>query len=63
MVKRSVLAKGPWLCEHANENPNVCPCPPDCFCKRNTCEHKIVDLMAALCRSLETVTRKEKGDQ
>jgi len=51
-LKRPVLVKGPWLCEHANENPNVCPCPSDCYCKRNTCEHKLVDLMAALKRGL-----------
>jgi hypothetical protein len=46
------LIKGPWLCEHANENPNVCPCPADCYCKTRTCEHKLVDLMAALRRAL-----------
>lgn len=27
----------PILCEHANECPNVCPCPPDCYCKFHTC--------------------------
>lgn len=22
------------LCEHANERPLVCPCPPNCYCRR-----------------------------
>jgi hypothetical protein len=26
------------FCEHANEVPNVCPCPPDCYCKAHTCK-------------------------
>lgn len=26
------------LCEHANECPSVCPCPPDCYCKTHTCK-------------------------
>lgn len=30
----------PWLCEHANENPNVCPCQPGCYCKTRTCRGK-----------------------
>lgn len=29
--------KGPELCEHANEVPSVCPCPPDCYCMAHTC--------------------------
>lgn len=28
---------GPWLCEHANECPAECRCPPDCYCKGKTC--------------------------
>jgi hypothetical protein len=39
-VRRPTVVKGPWLCEHANENPNVCSCPRDCYCRRKTCEHK-----------------------
>ena len=27
-----------WQCEHANENPIVCPCKLDCYCCRNTCK-------------------------
>lgn len=29
--------RGPELCEHANEVPHVCPCPPDCYCMTHTC--------------------------
>ncbi len=28
----------PLTCEHANECPAVCPCPPGCYCKKNTCK-------------------------
>lgn len=28
---------GPALCEHANEVPHECPCPPECYCKVHTC--------------------------
>lgn len=41
------LSKSAWvhknsglLCEHANENPNVCVCPSDCYCKTRTCKNK-----------------------
>lgn len=26
----------PWLCEHANESPVVCPCDDDCSCRIDT---------------------------
>ena len=25
--------KSPIYCEHANEMPNICPCPPNCYCR------------------------------
>jgi hypothetical protein len=25
-------------CEHANEMPNVCPCPDNCYCKDHSCK-------------------------
>lgn len=56
MVKEAemrAVIKGPWCCEHANENPNVCPCPSDCYCKTRTCKDKFVDLKASLQRGLE----------
>lgn len=28
---------GPELCDHPNENPNLCPCSPLCYCKGRTC--------------------------
>jgi len=28
------------FCEHANEVPNVCPCPADCYCKTHTCARR-----------------------
>jgi len=27
----------PMFCEHANECPHICPCQPDCYCRRHTC--------------------------
>jgi hypothetical protein len=32
----------PWLCEHENENPNICNCPPLCYCRRDMCKGKSV---------------------
>lgn len=28
----------PMFCEHANECPVSCPCPPNCYCKTHTCK-------------------------
>lgn len=28
----------PWGCEHANECPQMCPCPPGCYCSTRTCK-------------------------
>ena len=31
----------PLLCDHANENPQICPCIfQNCYCKSNTCRQK-----------------------
>lgn len=30
-------AADPAACEHPNEAPHVCPCPPGCYCKARTC--------------------------
>lgn len=30
----------PFLCEHPNENPNFCPCDPECYCRTRTCKDK-----------------------
>lgn len=57
------LIKGPWLCEHANENPNVCPCPKDCYCKTRTCESKMVDLRAELRRFLNSERLPQESGQ
>ena len=32
--------KEPWSCEHANEVPSMCPCPPGCYCKENSCRER-----------------------
>lgn len=34
------MTKSDIFCEHANENPNHCKCPPDCICWTATCEGK-----------------------
>jgi hypothetical protein len=45
-VVREIWGGGAWgeipavFCEHANENPNTCPCPPNCYCKPRTCKSK-----------------------
>lgn len=31
------MANSAFLCNHANEVPNICPCDADCYCKSNTC--------------------------
>ena len=31
-------ADQPVLCEHANEVPGECNCPPNCYCKSHTCK-------------------------
>jgi hypothetical protein len=28
------------LCDHANENPNQCPCTADCPCRKVLCAKK-----------------------
>jgi hypothetical protein len=30
----------PVFCEHANEVPQTCPCPPNCYCKNHTCKNR-----------------------
>lgn len=32
------------LCEHANEVPNVCPCPSTCGCKYYSCRPKVIPI-------------------
>jgi hypothetical protein len=45
-VVREIWGAGAWgeipamFCEHANENPISCPCPPNCYCKPRTCKSK-----------------------
>jgi len=34
------IEKSPLYCEHANEVPQTCPCPPDCYCKDHTCKER-----------------------
>lgn len=31
-----------WLCNHANENPNICNCPPNCSCRIDMCKGKSI---------------------
>lgn len=38
MVVPAPVEKSPIFCEHANEVPQACPCPPDCYCKDPTCK-------------------------
>lgn len=30
----------PVFCGHANENPYVCDCPSNCYCKAHTCKNR-----------------------
>lgn len=34
------ISSSPMFCEHANENPNICKCPPNCYCKKYTCKNR-----------------------
>lgn len=34
----SKLKGSAFACEHANEVPAQCPCPPYCYCKKHTCK-------------------------
>ena len=34
------MTKSALYCEHANEMPQVCPCPPDCYCKEHSCRNQ-----------------------
>lgn len=56
-------------CEHANEVPMVCPCEPDCFCRRGSIAHggpcrtarlsgppKAVDAVAEIARGAASVS-------
>lgn len=43
LTERGVYGPQPgWevLCCHANESPNVCPCPPSCGCNHGMCKNK-----------------------
>lgn len=31
---------GAFLCNHPQENPAVCPCDNDCYCRTRTCKNK-----------------------
>jgi hypothetical protein len=42
------VTKSDIFCEHANENPNHCKCPPDCICWTATCKDKGPDLAGAV---------------
>lgn len=37
------------FCGHANENPSLCECPDDCYCKEHTCKNRV------------PLTRRSKG--
>ena len=39
-VRLYVSADEPEFCTHPNENPAVCTCSPDCYCKTHTCRDK-----------------------
>jgi hypothetical protein len=39
----------PISCGHANENPNICPCPLDCYCRNNTCKGKTYNKQCKTC--------------
>lgn len=32
------MSRAAHLCEHANEVPQACPCPSDCYCRSHTCK-------------------------
>lgn len=36
------MTKSAIYCEHANEVPQACPCPPDCYCRDHTCKNRVL---------------------
>lgn len=42
MAKSKKQILGPMYCEHANEMPVSCPCPPECWCRvKGPCKRRI----------------------
>jgi len=41
MVAPEPMGVDAMFCEHANENPMICECPPDCYCQTRTCKDKL----------------------
>lgn len=41
-MSRPIIGKVAVFCDHANEVPSRCPCPPECYCreKGNTCSRR-----------------------
>lgn len=37
------MSRAAHLCEHANEVPQSCPCPDDCYCRTHTCKDRDAD--------------------
>ncbi len=37
------MTKSAIYCEHANEMPQTCPCPADCYCKEHSCKPRRFD--------------------
>lgn len=46
------------FCDHANEVPNVCPCPPQCGCKNTHCRPR--DFADVL---LDNITKQKKEEE
>lgn len=38
--KSTEASSSPMFCEHANESPAQCTCPPNCYCKLNSCRFR-----------------------
>lgn len=39
-VVEPVVTLDAAFCEHANENPGTCRCPPNCYCRSHTCKNR-----------------------
>ena len=41
-INDNTEAKRAFMCYHANENPTVCMCKPDCICFEGTCKDRVL---------------------
>lgn len=63
---RRIKNYGPTYCEHAKENPVVCPCPPGCYCFYDTCKGRVptpdTEPLCKDCQGVKKINIGMEGD-